>query len=188
MRQAKHCAVLDDAVSRVTPGHASIRDITPAMTLSRLLSRARNRLFHVYFLMTRPMTLGARVALFNAVGEICLIRHGYVPGWQLPGGGVDPGETIEAAAIRELAEEAGHVPTAPLSLFAVYKNTKASRRDHVLLYRCEASTPIDGFEIDGREITGCGFFAVNALPDGTTGSTRRRIAELAGEAVPDPFW
>jgi hypothetical protein len=42
--------------------------------------------------------------------------------------------------------------------------------------------------IDGREITGCGFFALDALPDETTGSTRRRIAELAGGLAPDPFW
>jgi ADP-ribose pyrophosphatase YjhB (NUDIX family) len=156
--------------------------------LRSLTTRLRNRFFHTYFLLTRPMTLGARVALFNERGEICLIRHGYVPGWQMPGGGVDAGETLEQAAVRELAEEAGRVPSGRLSLFAVYKNEKASSRDHVALYRADASTPIDGFAIDGREITGCGFFAPDALPDDTTGSTLRRINELLGRAPIDAYW
>jgi 8-oxo-dGTP pyrophosphatase MutT (NUDIX family) len=152
------------------------------------LTRLRNRFFHTLFLFTRPMTLGARVALFNAKGEVCLIRHGYVAGWQFPGGGVDPGETMEQAAARELAEEAGFTPKGPMRLFAVYMNAKASRRDHVALYRCDDADPLPGFLVDGREITGCAFFSMDALPDDITGSTRRRLAELEGDAVIDAYW
>ena len=150
--------------------------------------RLRNRAFHILFLLSRPMTLGARVMLFNQAGEICLIKHGYVAGWQFPGGGVDSGETIEAAAIRELAEEAGFKPTQPMTLFAVYRNEKASKRDHVLLYICRASEPIAGFEIDGREIIDCRFFAPDALPDDVTGSTTRRIAEVLNGEKCDGYW
>jgi ADP-ribose pyrophosphatase YjhB (NUDIX family) len=150
--------------------------------------RLRNRLFHALFLLTRPMTLGARVMLFNERGEICLIKHGYVAGWQLPGGGVDIGETIGDAAIRELAEEAGFVPAEPMTLFAVYKNEKASKRDHVLLYICRSATPIAGFKIDGREIVDCQFFAADALPEDVTGSTKRRVSEVVGGAACDGFW
>jgi 8-oxo-dGTP pyrophosphatase MutT (NUDIX family) len=151
-------------------------------------ARLRNWFFHTLFLLTRPMTLGARVALFNEKGEVCLIRHGYVPGWQFPGGGVDAGETMEAAGARELAEEAGFTPRGPMRLFAIYKNEKASRRDHVALYRCDVADAVPGFRIDGREITGCAFFAPDALPDDVTGSTRRRLAELLGGIAPDAYW
>jgi 8-oxo-dGTP pyrophosphatase MutT (NUDIX family) len=153
-----------------------------------LYLRLRHRFFHILFLFVRPMTLGARVMLFNAKGEICLIKHGYVAGWQLPGGGVDSGETIEAAAIRELAEEAGFKPNEPMEMFAAYKNEKASKRDHVLLFICRAATPVSGFKIDGREIIDCRFFGPDDLPEDVTGSARRRIAEVVGGVACDGYW
>lgn len=46
--------------------------------------------------------------VFNTRGELLLIRRARPPfegQWALPGGLVDPGETVESAVVRELAEE-----------------------------------------------------------------------------------
>lgn len=40
-------------------------------------------------------------------GEVLLVQRRDVPVWVLPGGGIDEGESIEAAALRELKEESG---------------------------------------------------------------------------------
>lgn len=55
----------------------------------------------------------ARVICFDPAGRILLIRssdpadRSKPPWWELPGGGIDAGETPEHAIARELAEEAG---------------------------------------------------------------------------------
>jgi putative (di)nucleoside polyphosphate hydrolase len=50
------------------------------------------------------------VVLFHGDGRVWLGRRANTPGphnWQFPQGGVDPGEELETAARRELAEETG---------------------------------------------------------------------------------
>lgn len=146
-----------------------------------------SRLRHLAFLALRPMTLGVRVAAFDAAGRIFLVRHTYVPGWHLPGGGVDPGESIEAAALREMAEEGNLTALAPLRLVSVHFNRAASRRDHVVLYACDHAVQSAPHAPD-REIAESGFFPPDSLPEGVTPATLRRLAELRAEAPSSPLW
>lgn len=133
------------------------------------------------------MTLGVRGALFDPEGQVFLVRHSYVPGWYLPGGGVDPGETIEQAFAREMSEEGGFVIEGPPELFGLYLNRGLSRRDHVALYVSRRWRVENPPKLPNLEIVESGFFPVDALPEGATAATRRRLAEIAG-AERSPDW
>ena len=54
--------------------------------------------------------LAVSVFARNPRGEILLVKRGRAPAlhkWAFPGGRVEPGESLDAAAARELAEETG---------------------------------------------------------------------------------
>ncbi|MBZ9853481.1 NUDIX domain-containing protein [Mesorhizobium sp. CA13] len=148
----------------------------------------RARLFHLYFVLRRPMTLGVRGLIHEtASNSLFLIRHTYVPGWQLPGGGVEIGETMAEALTRELAEEGNITLTAPPVLRSMHFNRRASRRDHVGLYLIEKFSQTAP-KLPDREIAEAGFFPLDRLPQGTTPATLRRIAEVFGGKPPSPYW
>ncbi len=133
------------------------------------------------------MTLGVRGLVIDADHRIMLVRHTYVPGFYLPGGGVEPGETMADSLARELVEECGvHLVGEP-ELRAVYLNRRSSPRDHVALY------VVRDFRYDGprppdREIAESGFFSLDSLPADATSATRARIAEVLGDAPLSPYW
>lgn len=135
----------------------------------------------------RPMTLGVRVLVVDAEGRVLLIRHSYLPGWYLPGGGVDAGETLADAAIRELREETGFEAEV-VRLIGMYHNVRTSRRDHVALYRVDAFRGDVTRFTPNVEIREIGFFAPDQLPEDATEATRRRIAEVLSGAAATPHW
>ena len=150
--------------------------------------RLRGKLFHLYFVLRRPMTLGVRGVVFDAAtNSVFLIRHTYAPGWQFPGGGVETGETASEALGRELAEEGNIELTSPPELRSFHYNRHASRRDHVALYLVTGFTQTAPKKPD-IEIAEAGFFPLDALPGETTPATRRRIAELFGGGPAAPYW
>ncbi len=149
-------------------------------------SRLLMRIVHTYFAVARGMTMGVRAACFDDAGRIFLVRHSYVPGWHMPGGGLERNEVAEEALIKELREEGNLKIIGRPKLIHVYFNTGASRRDHVLFYRVDVvQTAPRGPD---REIVECGFFSLDNLPQGTTEATYRRLAELAGEQEPAHIW
>lgn len=143
-------------------------------------------LIHAWFRLSRGLTLGVRGLVTDADGCVLMIQHTYVPGWHLPGGGVERRETAETALARELREEAGVDVVGRASLLSVHSNEPNHPGDHVLLYRvhdwrrCAASAQGEIHEI--------GWFAPDVLPQDVTPATRRRLAEALGGARIDPMW
>ncbi len=85
------------------------------------------------------MTLGVRAVVLDAENRVFLVRHTYVSGWYLPGGGVDLGETMEEAMARELKEEGDIDLTGPATLHGIFLNRHVSRRDHIAVYVVSSS-------------------------------------------------
>ncbi|MGH6683015.1 MAG: NUDIX domain-containing protein [Pseudolabrys sp.] len=155
--------------------------------LRRALEPLITRLLHFYWRFSRGATLGARAMVIDGTGRIFLVKHSYVDGWHLPGGGVETGETFLSALTRELAEEGNIVMTTPPVLHGVFLNKRASRRDHVALFVVrefrQDSAPRPNYEIVKH-----GFFAPDALPDGTSRATRARVAEVFSGVATSELW
>ena len=161
-----------------------------AMNLQKLrttLEPVLRRVFHLYWRFARGMTLGVRAVVLDGDDRVFLVKHSYVSGWHLPGGGVEVGETFRKALRRELAEE-GRVELAgdPL-LHGLFLNSHVSRRDHVAVYVIRQFRQ-DRLPEANHEIVACGFFDATALPEDTTRGTRLRIAEVLGGREPTATW
>jgi 8-oxo-dGTP pyrophosphatase MutT (NUDIX family) len=124
--------------------------------------------------------------LFNASGELVLIRNSYGLSdlFVLPGGGVRPFEKPAAAATREIKEELG-LDMARLKLRSLYWSSAEGKRDEIHLFEAlvEGAPEVDDFEVEEAR-----FVALEDLPLTTSPATRRRIDEYLGRREPDDRW
>lgn len=100
---------------------------------------------------TSAPRIGARVLLLDPDNRVLFI-HARDPDdpqhhwWELPGGGVDAGETLTGAALREVSEETGIVLDELGPYLWVretrfrYRGQDHHRREHVFLGRCTDTT------------------------------------------------
>jgi 8-oxo-dGTP pyrophosphatase MutT (NUDIX family) len=155
--------------------------------LRRRLEPLIRGLFHIYWRFSRPLTIGVRGVVLDGEGRVFLVKHSYVAGWHLPGGGVEKGETLLAALARELREEGNIELTATPMLHSMYFNRRMSSRDHIAVYVVRSfqqpSPPRPNHEIVAH-----GFFAVQNLPADTSRATRERIAEVVTGRTPAEIW
>lgn len=139
------------------------------------------RIFHFYARFARGMTLGTRAVVLDKEQRVFLVKHSYVAGWHLPGGGVETGETFIDSLKRELIEEGRIEVTGEPALHGIYFNRRISRRDHVAVYVVRDWRQ-ERLPEPNHEIVACGFFALADLPADTTRGTRLRIAEVLQNA------
>lgn len=145
------------------------------------------RAMHLWFRFARPMTLGVRVALLHPVHGVFLVRHTYVGGWHMPGGGIEPGETALQAAAREVSEECNIVMRGEPQLRGFHFNVTASDRDHVALYVCRDFDQTSPRGPD-REIAEARYFPLDGLPRDLSRATRDRLAEILEDRASSPYW
>jgi ADP-ribose pyrophosphatase YjhB (NUDIX family) len=163
-------------------------DSTPISSLLTLAARLGHRVLVCYHWLVRPVTVGVKTLLVNDKSEILLVRHTYRPGWHIPGGKLDRGETVAQAAARELLEEVGLKGVAdPKNIIGVFSNPLQYKHDHVVLFRVK-EWEHGPLRPRAWEIAEAKFFPLAQLPEGVSPGTRRRIEEFQGKRVPDYRW
>jgi ADP-ribose pyrophosphatase YjhB (NUDIX family) len=159
----------------------------PIASVRRRFEPLIRRGFHVYWRFARGMTMGVRGLVIDRERRVFLVKHSYVSGWHLPGGGVEPGETLREALGRELSEEGNIELTREPRLYGMYFNASASSRDHVALFVVEDFRQ-PAAPVPDHEIVAHGFFSRERLPEETTRGTRARIEEVLGGAPVSDRW
>lgn len=152
--------------------------------MAHVLARALHQVYNAYYWLTRPLTLGVRGLIVDD-GRVLLVRHTYMNGWYLPGGGIDKGEAVEDALRRELSEEVGVTFEGPPRLLGVYSNFNQFKSDHIVLFQ------VDRYAMVPRrnaEIAEHAFFPLTAVPADTSPGTRRRLDELLTGAPASFRW
>ncbi len=131
------------------------------------------RVRHRWRLLRGTRLRGCAVIITNPAGEVLLLRHSYGPDvWALPGGGIDAGETPEAAAIREVSEELGLTLDTVVALDMVEEEISRSPHTAYVFTSLVDQPP----RPDGREIIEARFFSPDALPQPLGRITAARIA------------
>lgn len=132
-----------------------------------------------------PVAFGVAAVAQNAQGNVLLVRHRYVSGWHLPGGGVERNEPPAEAILRELKEEVGLAAGDAPQFAGLFTRTAGIATNVIALFR------VTNVQIDFRpnfEIAEIVFADPLAPPTGTTAATLRRLAEMVSKTKPSPYW
>ncbi|WP_341925446.1 NUDIX domain-containing protein [Nocardioides psychrotolerans] len=114
---------------------------------------------------------------------LLLQRRGDDRTWGVPGGALEPGETLEQTARRELLEETG-LTAGALTLLDVYSGPDFRVRypdgfeAYVVGATFETSDVAGSLTVDGEETLELGWFPVSSLPAPMSAYTRALLARV----------
>ena len=110
-------------------------------------------------------------AIIFAAGRVLLALRRNIDWWNLPGGGMELGETVDEAMRREVREETG-LEVEVERLVGVY--SKPQKQEVVLTFRCRA---VGGVLSETEESRECRYFAPDALPVNILPKHRQRVED-----------
>src|SRR6266516_7245273 len=113
--------------------------------------------------------IGVFALIFDDEGRILMGHRRDVDWWNLPGGGMEAGETVDEALCREVREETG-LEVEVEQLVGVY--SKPQKQEVVLTFRCRI---IGGTLHATEEIRESRYFAPSTLPSNTPPKHRQRV-------------
>lgn len=134
-----------------------------------------------------PRPIAATIAVVIREDRVLLVRRANPPDaglWGFPGGKIDFGETIQAAAIRELQEETGIEGAFERVLTAVDAFDhcpKGHIRQHFILVAAVCRW-VSGEPIAGDDALEAGWFALDQL-EGTALALSFGVADVARQAT-----
>jgi 8-oxo-dGTP pyrophosphatase MutT (NUDIX family) len=151
--------------------------------LARVAADATFRLFMTVRALLSPTAMGVAGAVIDDRGRILLVKHRYNPGWRLPGGGVNRGEPVRDAVLRELREEVG-LTGGTAEFFGLYVRRAGWATAVIAVYRIHGAQVNFRPNLEIREIC----YAEPGTPlEGCTQAARKRLMELAGAEL-SPYW
>lgn len=160
--------------------------------LKRSLINAALAVLRWYWRAFNPISVGVRAVVCDEEDRVLLVRHVYGDHrLHLPGGGVKRRETLVDGLRRELREETGLELLAEdgeLRLLGVYTNFTEGKSDHIAVFVVGSGQWKGDLAPDGLEIARVRFEDLDELPDETSPGTRRRLAELHGDAPVTFSW
>ena len=116
-------------------------------------------------------------------GIVLVERRNPPPGWALPGGYIDYGESAEDAAVREAREETG-LDISALSQFRVYSDPKRDCRMHTITIVFVARG--EGKLVAGDDARRAVAVSPESLPERMAFDHRRIISDYAAAAAGRP--
>ena len=144
----------------------------------RAVLTAAHKLLQATWFVRRPRTFGAHALALTPEGRLVLVKLRYASGWRVPGGGRNPDESAEEAALRELREEIGLISHGSVRLACEAEQSVPFKRDLSALLIVEDVAYRPRWTLEIEQVAE---FDVDDLPADTVASTRRWVDLLRSD-------